>query len=73
VLKNKLTGSRRLAYTHPKNVTDIKATGRAFGATINDVALAAIAGSLRRHLLELGTKPQLLDQYACSQPPLWSG
>lgn len=62
-LKNQLSGSRKLAYTHPESVQDIKTFGRVFGATINDVALAAIAGSLRKHLIETGTDPSLLSQY----------
>ena len=52
---------RRLAFvTRP--LADVAAAGRPFGATVNDVVLAAVAGALRRLLLSRGA--------SVSGPPL---
>ncbi len=42
--------SRRVAWTRPLPLAEIKRTARRHGATVNDVALAAVAGALRHYL-----------------------
>ena len=42
--------AKAMAWSRPLPLTSIKAVGRAQGATINDVLLAAVAGGLRRYL-----------------------
>jgi diacylglycerol O-acyltransferase / wax synthase len=41
---------KAMAWSRPLPLQDIKAVGRAQGATVNDVMLAAVAGGLRRYL-----------------------
>ncbi len=54
VLKGRLGVSKRVAWAEPLALEDVKAVGRAFGCTVNDVLLAAAAGALRAYLLERG-------------------
>jgi WS/DGAT/MGAT family acyltransferase len=46
--------ARRLAWSRPYDLWRVKATGRAFDATVNDVIVAAVAGALARRLDEQG-------------------
>jgi WS/DGAT/MGAT family acyltransferase len=51
-------GTRKGAsWTEPIELDRLKAIGRAYGATLNDVLLAVTAGALRRHLLAHGERP----------------
>jgi WS/DGAT/MGAT family acyltransferase len=49
-LKGKLGVRKRVAWSRRVALDDIKAIGRATGAKVNDVLLAAVAGSLREYL-----------------------
>jgi diacylglycerol O-acyltransferase len=42
------------AWASPRPLADVKAAAEAFGATVNDVLLAAVAGGVRRYLAEHG-------------------
>lgn len=46
---------KAVAWSEPIPLDSIKAVGRAAGATVNDVLLAAVAGGLRRYLQQRGT------------------
>lgn len=48
VLRGRLSGTKRLAWSAPIPLDDVKHLGRATGATVNDVLLSAVAGALRR-------------------------
>lgn len=48
VLRAPLTGRKRLAWSDPVPLDDIKELGRAKGATVNDVLMDAITGALHR-------------------------
>jgi diacylglycerol O-acyltransferase / wax synthase len=50
VLRGPLTGRKRMTWSPAIPLEQVRAAGKAFGATVNDVALAAVAGALRRHL-----------------------
>lgn len=52
VLRGRLSGAKRLAWSPPVPLDEIKALGRATGATVNDVLLNTAAGALRRVLGE---------------------
>lgn len=54
VLKTPLGVSKRCAWAEPLRLSDVKAVGRAFRCTVNDVLLASVAGALRTYLLERG-------------------
>lgn len=53
-LKNKLSGKRRMAWSSGLDLDTITAIGKARGATVNDVLLAAMTGALRRFLAASG-------------------
>jgi diacylglycerol O-acyltransferase len=46
--------TKAMSWSDPIPLDQIKAIGRAAGATVNDVLLAAIAGGLRRYLADAG-------------------
>jgi diacylglycerol O-acyltransferase len=50
VLKGKLGMTKRVAWSQPLALADVKAVGLALGGTVNDVLLSAMAGGLRRYL-----------------------
>ncbi len=54
VLKMPLGVSKRVAWAEPLALSDVKAVGRAFRCTVNDVLLASVAGALRSYLIERG-------------------
>jgi diacylglycerol O-acyltransferase len=55
-LTGPVEGSRRYTWTE-LSLDDIRVVRKAFGATVNDVALAAVSGGFRRLLLERGEEP----------------
>lgn len=54
ILKKKLSGRRRMAWSSTLDLDTIKAIGRSRGATVNDVLLSTMTGALRRFLAEAG-------------------
>lgn len=50
LFKGPLNVPKRVAWSEPIPVADVKALGKAMGATINDVLMTAMAGGLRRYL-----------------------
>ena len=50
VLKGPLSVPQRTTWTTPMSLEEVKQIGRPTGATVNDVALAALAGALRGYL-----------------------
>ena len=55
IFKGELGVMKRAAWTEqPIPLVDVKAVGKATGSTVNDVLLTAVAGGLRRYLLERG-------------------
>ena len=54
ILKKKLSGRRRMAWSSTLGLDTIKAIGRSRGATVNDVLLSTMTGALRRFLAEAG-------------------
>ena len=55
-LTGPLDGSRRYSWT-TVSLDDVAAVRRAFGGTVNDVALAAVTGAFRELLLARGEEP----------------
>ena len=52
--KGKPSGNKRVAWTAPIPIDEVKAAGKALGCTINDVLLASVAGALCEYLKEKG-------------------
>jgi len=52
--KGELGRRKRAAWSRPVPLDDFKAVGQAFGATVNDVLVAAATGALRRYLEKRG-------------------
>jgi diacylglycerol O-acyltransferase / wax synthase len=50
VLKGDLGVPERVAWSQPIPIAEVKAAGRAHGATVNDVLVAAVTGALRAYL-----------------------
>ncbi len=56
VFKGKLGRRKRAAWSQPVPLDDFKVIGRAFGATVNDVLVAAATGALRRYMERRGDR-----------------
>ena len=53
--------AKGVAWTPAIPFEDVRAVKDALDATVNDVLLTAVAGALRRHLVERGVRPAALD------------
>jgi diacylglycerol O-acyltransferase / wax synthase len=56
-LKGKATPGKRVAWGEPLPLEDVKAVSKAYGVSINDVLLAAVAGAIGSYLRSLGDDP----------------
>ncbi|MGA2319627.1 MAG: wax ester/triacylglycerol synthase family O-acyltransferase [Solirubrobacteraceae bacterium] len=63
VLKGPLSVPQRTTWTTPMSINDVKQIGRPTGATVNDVALAALAGALREYLAARGSLVREIRAY----------
>ncbi|MFI5011563.1 MAG: wax ester/triacylglycerol synthase family O-acyltransferase [Hyphomicrobiales bacterium] len=52
--KGQLSGVKRVAWTDPIALPEVKAVSRALGCSVNDMLLAAVAGALNGYLAEKG-------------------
>jgi WS/DGAT/MGAT family acyltransferase len=52
--KGELNAVKRVVWSEPLDLDDVKAIGRATQTTVNDVLVAMVAGALRRYLLAHG-------------------
>ncbi|HSB35479.1 MAG TPA: wax ester/triacylglycerol synthase family O-acyltransferase, partial [Thermoanaerobaculia bacterium] len=59
--KGSLGVAERAAWSAPIPLEEVKAAGRALGATVNDVLLTAVTGALRRYLDSRGAPSAGLD------------
>ena len=59
--KGPLGMAKKLVWSRPYRLADFKRVGRITGSTVNDVLMAALAGALRRYLLEHGAVKRKLD------------
>ena len=57
-LKGIATPGKRVAWGEPMPLDAVKAVGRAFGASINDVLLASVAGAIGNYLRAKGDDPK---------------
>jgi diacylglycerol O-acyltransferase len=54
VLSRPLSGRRRMAWSRPLPLADLRSLARGLGVTVNDLVLAALSGALRSHLADRG-------------------
>ena len=54
VLRGRLGVSKRVAWAEPLDLEEVKAVGRAFDCTVNDVLMASVAGALRSYMIDRG-------------------
>lgn len=59
--KGPLRVPKRVAWSEPITVEDVKEVGKALGGTLNDVLLSAMTGGLRRYLDRYGEKAEGLN------------
>jgi diacylglycerol O-acyltransferase len=52
--KGKPRGEKRVAWTDPLPLPEVKAVGRVLGCSVNDLLLTSVAGALRRYLATHG-------------------
>jgi WS/DGAT/MGAT family acyltransferase len=52
--KGKPGAVKRVAWSEPLPLPEIKAVGKVLGCSVNDILLSSVAGALRSHLLERG-------------------
>ncbi len=57
ILRGRFDGANRVAWSDPVPLADVKAVGKALGATVNDIMLSAMSGGFRRYLLARGADP----------------
>jgi diacylglycerol O-acyltransferase / wax synthase len=63
VLKGPLNVPQRTSWATPVSLEDVKQIGRPTGATVNDVAVAALAGALREYLAARGSLVEEIRAY----------
>ena len=54
--KGKPSGTKRVAWCEPLDLSEVKGVSRALGCSINDILLSCVAGSMRRYLADCGDK-----------------
>jgi WS/DGAT/MGAT family acyltransferase len=57
VLKGPLVAEKRVVWSAPTPLTELKRIGRITGSTVNDIMTSAMTGALRRYLLGRGDVP----------------
>ncbi|HET9977782.1 MAG TPA: wax ester/triacylglycerol synthase family O-acyltransferase [Burkholderiaceae bacterium] len=67
-LKGATTTDKRVAWGDPLPLDAVKAVGRAFGASVNDVLLACVAGALGDHLRAAGDALDAQDELRAMVP-----
>ncbi len=53
-LKGKPCGKKNVAWSEPLPLAEVKAIGKAFSCSVNDVLMACVAGAIRSYLAEKG-------------------
>ncbi len=56
--KGKPTGSKRVAWSEPLKLPEVKAVSRALGCSMNDMLLSCAAGAMRRYLADKGDRTE---------------
>jgi WS/DGAT/MGAT family acyltransferase len=67
-LKGRLGARKAVAWAEPLPLDEVKAVGKAFGCTVNDVLIACAAGALRHYLLSHGEAADALEDIRATVP-----
>ena len=62
--RGKLSPAKRVAWADPLPLDEVKAIGKVYGCTVNDVLLSAVAGALRGWLRDQGDEVDGLEIHA---------
>lgn len=68
VFRGRLREAKRVAWTEPLAVEDVKQIGKAMGGTINDVLLTAVAGAMGRYLEKRGDRRHRRLNFRAAMP-----
>ena len=66
--KEPLGTRKRVAWAEPLPLDEVKAVGKAFGCTVNDVLIAAATGALRQYMITEGDDPVSLKDIRATVP-----
>lgn len=66
--KEPLGTRKRVAWAEPLPLDDVKAVGKAFGCTVNDVLIASVTGALRQYMISEGDDPDSLEDIRATVP-----
>ncbi|MES2297618.1 MAG: wax ester/triacylglycerol synthase family O-acyltransferase [Pseudomonadota bacterium] len=58
-LKGKPNGKKHVSWSEPLPLSEVKAVGKAYGCSVNDVLMASVAGALRAYLRAKGDEVEL--------------
>ena len=59
--KGRPSGTKRVAWTDPISLSEVKAVSHALGCSVNDILLAAVAGALNGYLAEKGDEMEGIE------------
>lgn len=66
--KGRLGVRKTVAWADPLPLDEVKAVGKAFGCTVNDVLIASVSGALRNYLLSSGEAEPLVQDIRATVP-----
>jgi WS/DGAT/MGAT family acyltransferase len=67
-LKGQLGSRKQAAWAEPLPLDEVKAVGKAFGCTVNDVLISAATGALRQYMISEGDDPAALEDIRATVP-----
>jgi WS/DGAT/MGAT family acyltransferase len=67
-LKGRIGSRKQAAWAEPLPLGEVKAVGKAFGCTVNDVLISAATGALRRYMISEGDDPAALQDIRATVP-----
>ena len=66
--KARLGTRKQVAWAEPLDLNEVKAVGKAFGCTVNDVLIAAVTGAFREYMISVGDDADSLEDVRATVP-----
>ena len=66
--KGRLGVAKHVAWAEPLSLDEVKGVSKAFGCTVNDVLIAAVAGALREYMIAEGDSPVGMEDIRVTVP-----